>query len=156
MMYEVHLYVPKTGRLTPAMIEWLYDHGQQQDQPEVFWPVRRLKPRALARQIIQLDPALLAVRAPGEDVELHYPHPDIGIVLYLHDRGVILFFPVMAYSAYSRIVLGICYTYIRFLYELAGFWSYDPQLNILSYADDFRSLEETAVLMDAMLPRLLE
>jgi hypothetical protein len=62
----------------------------------------------------------------------------------------------MAYSVYSRVVLGICYTYIRYLYDLAGFWSFDPQLDVLSYADDYMALEATAVLMDKLMPRLLE
>jgi hypothetical protein len=53
------------------------------------------------------------------------------------------------------VVLGICYTYIRYLYDAAGFWSYDPQLNIISFADDFQSLEDTAYLMDQMLPKML-
>ena len=78
-----------------------------------------------------------------------------GIVLYIHDRGIILFFPYMAYSVYSRVVLGICYTYIRYLYDAAGFWSFDPQLDIISYADDFQSIEDTAVLMDRIMPKLL-
>jgi hypothetical protein len=154
-MYEIHLYVPKTGKLTSAMLDWLYEYGQDPKQPELFWPVRRLKPYALARHMLRLDPTLVAIQAPSGDVELHYPHPDMGIVLYLHDRGVIVFFPYMAYSIYSRIVLGICYTYIRHLYDAAGFWSFDPQLNVLSYADDFQSLEDTAFLMDKLMPKLL-
>lgn len=155
MIYEIHLYVPKTGRLTPSMIEWLFEHGQSPDQPEHFWPVRKIKPRALARRLLRLDPTLLAAPGPGEDVELRAPDPKLGITLYLHDRGVILFFPYMAYSVYSRAVLGICYTYIRYLYDIAGFWSFDPQLNVLSFADDFQSLEATALLMDRIVPRLL-
>jgi hypothetical protein len=55
----------------------------------------------------------------------------------------------------ARIVLGICYTYIRYLYDQAGFWSYDPQLNVISYADDYQSIDETADLMEQLLPRLL-
>lgn len=155
MIYEIHLYVPKTGRLTPAMLEWLFEHGQSQDQPETHWPVRKLRPKALARLLLKLDPTLIPVRAPGGDVELHYPNAALGIVLYLHDRGVIIFFPYMSYSVYSRVVLGICYTYIRYLYDAAGFWSFDPQLNVLSFADDYQSLEETALLMDAVVPRML-
>lgn len=154
-MYEIHLYVPKTKRLTANMLEWLMANGQDKHQPEAYWPVRRIKPRALARHILKLDPYLQPLPGPGEDVELHYPNPEMGIVLYVHDRGVILFFPYLAYSVYSRVVLGICYTYIRYLYDAAGFWSYDPQLNIISFADDFQSLEDTAFLMDQMLPRLL-
>lgn len=156
MMYEIHLYVPKGKRLTASMMEWLFENGQRGDQPETFWPVRRLKQRALARHMLKLDPTLVPVAGPGGDIELHYPDEQMGVVLYLHDRGVIVFFPYMAYSVYSRVVLGICYTYIRFLYEAAGFWSYDPQLNVLSYADDFQSIEETAMLMDQMLPRMLK
>lgn len=155
MMYEIHLYVPKTGRLTRAMIEWLYQHGQDPRQPERFWPVRKIKPRALARHLLRLDPTLIPARGPGDDVELHYPDPNIGIVLYVHDRGVILFFPFMAYSVYSRVVLGICHVYIRHLYLAAGFWSYDPQLNSMAHAGEYRSMEETAVLMDLLMPRLL-
>jgi hypothetical protein len=155
MMYEIHLYVPKTGRLTASMMEWLFQYGQSDDQPEAYWPVRKIKPHTLARLLLQLDPTFIPVKGPGDDVELHYPDEQLGIVLYVHDRGVILFFPYMAYGVYSRIVLGICYTYIRFLYDTYGFWSFDPQLNILSFADDFQSIEETAQLMEAMLPRLL-
>jgi hypothetical protein len=155
MMYEIHLYVPKTGRLTPAMIEWLYEHGQDPEQPELFWPVRRLKPHALARHILKLDPYLIPIKGPADDVELHYPDGNMGIVLYLHDRGAIIFFPYMAYSVYSRIVLGICYTYIQHLYQVAGFWSFDPQLNVMSYADQYHSLEDIAVLMDKIMPKLL-
>jgi len=137
------------------MLEWLFQHGQSQGQPEVFWPVRKLKPRALARLMLRLDPTLIPVQGPGNDVELHYPNEHLGVVLYIHDRGVILFFPYMAYSVYSRLVLGICYTYIRYLYDKVGFWSFDPQLNVLSYADDFQSLEDTALLMDRIMPKLL-
>lgn len=154
--YEIHLYVPKAKRLTPAMIDWLFENGQASDQPEAFWPVRKLRPKALARHMLRLDPLLVPVKGPQGDVELHYPDQNIGIVLYLHERGVIIFFPYMSYSVYSRIVLGICYTYIRFLFDAAGFWSFDPQLNVLSYADDFQSIEDTADLMDVMLPRLLK
>ena len=156
MIYEIHLYVPKTGKLTPSMLDWLFQYGVRADQPELFWPVRKLKPKALARLLLRLDNTLLPVQGPGDDVELHFPDERLGIVLYLHDRGVILFFPYMAYSVYSRVVLGICYTYIRYLYDAAGFWSFDPQLNVLSYADDYQSLEDTALLMDAIMPKLLE
>lgn len=156
MIYEIHLYVPKTGTLTPAMLEWLFQHGQSQDQPEMYWPVRKIKPKALSRLMLQLDPQLVPVRGAGNDVELHFPNEQLGIVLYVHERGVILFFPYMAYSVYSRLVLGICYTYIRYLYDQAGFWSYDPQLNVLSYADDFQSIEDTALLMDKIMPKLLD
>lgn len=156
MIYEIHLYVPKTGKLTPTMLEWLFANGQSTTQPEKFWPVRKLKPKALARLMLRLDNALLALPGAGEDVELHFPDERLGIVLYAHDRGLIIFFPYMSYSIYSRIVLGICYTYIRFLYDAAGFWSYDPQLNVLSYADDYQSIEDTAMLMDRIMPKLLE
>ncbi|MBZ0300098.1 MAG: hypothetical protein K8J31_10170 [Anaerolineae bacterium] len=155
MIYEIHLYVPKTGELTPAMMEWLYEHGQESGQPEPFWPVRRIRPHALARRLMRLDATLVPLQGPGDDVELHYPNAELGIVLYLHDRGVILFFPYMAYSIYSRVVLGICYTYIRYLYEVAGFWSFDPQINRFASGDDFGALERTAVLMDQVMPKLL-
>lgn len=155
MIYEIHLYVPKTGKLTPAMLEWLFQNGQSTDQPEGYWPVRKIRQKPLARLMLKLDPTLVPVRGPGDDVELHYPNNELGVVLYIHERGIILFFPYMAYSVYSRIVLGICYTYIRYLYDTVGFWSFDPQLNVLSYADDFQSIEETAWLMDKIMPRLL-
>jgi hypothetical protein len=155
VIYEIHLYVPKTGQLTPSMIEWLMEYGQSVNQPEFFWPVKRLKPKAIARHFLQLDQTLIPVRGPDGTVELRFPSQEIAITLFLHDRGVIIFFPYMAYSVYSRIVLGIVYTYIRFLFDLAGFWSFDPQLNVLSYADDFQSMEETALLMDAIVPKLL-
>ncbi len=155
MIYEIHLYVPKTGKLTTSMLEWLFEFGQSDDQPEEYWPVRKIKTRSLARFLLQLDPDLVPIQGPGGDVELHYPNEQLGIVLYIHDRGVILFFPYMAYGVYSRIVLGICYTYIRYLYDLIGFWSYDPQLEVLSYADDYQTMDETAVLMDKIMPKLL-
>lgn len=155
MIYEIHLYVPKTGKLTPRMLEWLFEHGQSGSQPEKFWPVRRIKPKTLARLMLRLDPELVPMQGPGNDVELHYPNSEIGIVLYIHDRGVVLFFPYMAYSVYSRLVIGIIYTYIRYLYDVAGFWSFDPQLNVLSFADDFQSIEDTAMLMDRVMPRML-
>jgi len=156
MMYEIHLYVPKTGRLTPTMMDWLFEHGQDNSQPEEFWPVRRLKPKSLARHMLKLDPHLQPIQGPEGDIELHYPNEQMGIVLYIHDRGIIIFFPYMAYGVYSRVVLGICYTYIRYLYDAAGFWSFDPQLNIMSYADDFQSIDETAILMDNLIPKLLQ
>lgn len=155
MIYEIHLFVPKTGQLTPSMLEWLLKHGQADNQPEKFWPVRRLKPRALARTLLRLDPKLVAVPGPDNDVELHYPDEQLGIVLYAHARGVIIFFPYMPFGVFSRIVLGICYTYIRHLHDTLGFWSYDLQINVISYADDFQSIEETAALMDHVMPRLL-
>ena len=155
MIYEIHLYAPKTGKLTPSMLKWLFENGESNDQPEDYWPVRRIKPRALARMMLRLDPSLKALQGPGDDVELHYPDEHLGIVLYIHERGMIIFFPYMQYGVFSRIVLGICYTYIRYLYDEGGFWSYDPQLDILSYADDFQSIEDTAILMDQIMPRLL-
>jgi hypothetical protein len=156
MIYEIHLYAPKTNQLTPAMLEWLFEHGQSTDQPEVFWPVKKIRQKALARLMLRLDPTLIPMQGPGNDVELHYPNNELGIVMYIHDRGVILFFPYMAYSIYSRIVIGICYTYIRYLFDAIGFWSYDPQLDVLSFADDFQSIEDTAALMDAVMPKLLQ
>lgn len=153
--YEIQLYAPKTGTLTPAMLDWLFENAQRTDVPEQHWPIRQIKPHTLARLMLRLDPSFIPVQGPGHDVELHYPNEQLGIVLYIHDRGVIVFFPYMAYSVYSRIVLGICYTYIRYLYDEAGFWSFDPQLNIISFADDYQSIEETAILMDKILPRLL-
>jgi hypothetical protein len=155
MIYEIHLYVPKTGKLTPTMLEWLFEYGLSTDQLEAFWPVRKLKPKALARMMLRFDPKLVPVQGPSEDVELHYPDERLGIVFYIHDRGIIIFFPYMADGIFSRIVLGICYVYIRYLFDSAGFWSFDPQLNVLSYADDFQSIEDTARLMDAIMPKLL-
>lgn len=155
MNYEIHLYAPKTGKLTNSMMEWLFENGQRGDVPEAFWPVKKLKPKALARHMLKLDPALKPYQGPGGDIELHYPNEQMGIVLYIHDRGIIIFFPYMAYGIYSRIVLGICYTYIRYLFDAVGFWSFDPQLNLISYADDFESIEDTAIMMDRIMPRLL-
>ncbi len=155
MIYEIHLYVPKTGELTPAMLEWLFANGQQTGHPEAYWPVRKIRPHALARRLLRLDPTLVPVQGPDEDIELHYPNVELGIVMYIHERGVILFFPYMAYGVYSRVVLGICYTYIRYLYEIAGFWSFDPQLNRLSFGGDYGELERTAVLMDRVMPKML-
>ncbi len=155
MNYEIHLYAPKTGKLTPSMMDWLFENGQDGHQPEAFWPVKKLKTKALARYMLRLDPSLVPYQGPGNDIELHFPNTNMGIVLYIHDRGVIIFFPYMSYSIYSRIVLGICYTYIRYLFDAVGFWSFDPQLNIISYADDFQSMEDTAMLMDSIMPKLL-
>lgn len=156
MLYEIHLYVPKGKRLTPTMLEWLFENAQDANQPEHYWPVHRIRQKALARHLLRLDPTLQPVQGPDGDVELHYPDEHMGIILYVYSRGVIIFFPFMAYSVYSRIVLGICYTYMRFLYDAAGFWSFDPQLNVISFADDYQSLEETAMLMDQIMPRLLQ
>jgi len=154
-IYEIHLYVPKRGVLTPNALRWLFENGQRTDVPEAHWPVQKIKPRALARLLLRLDPTLTAAPGPGDDVELHFPDERLGIVLYAHDRGLILFFPYMVYSVYSRVVLGIIYTYIRFLYDMLGFWSYDPQLDLISYADDYQSIEETAMMMDEIMPKLL-
>lgn len=155
MIYELHLYAPKRPRLTGAALEWLFENGQRDDQPEEFWPVRKVDPRGLARHLLRLDPYLIPVQGPGDDVELHYPDERLEIVLYTHDRGLIIFFPYMVYSVYSRVVLGIVYSYVRHLYDTKGFWSYDPQLNIISYADDYQSIEDTAILMDEIMPKLL-
>ncbi|MCC6614330.1 MAG: hypothetical protein IT320_12690 [Anaerolineae bacterium] len=155
MRYEIHLYVPKTGRLTPRMMEWLFRHGQTENVPEPHWPVRKLNPRALARLLLKLDPSLIASPGRGQDVELRFPMPQVDLSLYIHDRGVIIFFPYTV-DTLLRVVLGIVYTYIRYLYDTAGFWSFDPQLNILSYADDFQSIDETAALMESLLPKMIE
>ena len=155
MNYEIHLYAPKTNKLTTSMMEWLFENGQDIEQPEAFWPVKKLKPKALARYMLRLDPSLIPYKGPGNDIELHFPNANMGIVLYIHDRGIIIFFPYMSYSIYSRIMLGICYTYIRYLFDAVGFWSFDPQLNVISYADDFQSIEDTAMLMDSIMPKLL-
>jgi hypothetical protein len=117
--------------------------------------VHKIRQRVMARLLLRLDPNLIPVQGPGDDVELHYPDERLGVVLYVHERGVIVFFPYMAYSVYARVVLGIVYTYVRFLYDTLGFWSYDPQLDLISYADDYQSLEETAVMMDEIMPKLL-
>jgi hypothetical protein len=153
-MYEIHLYVPKTGKLTASMLTWLFEHGQDYHQPEAFWPVRKLDPKALARVLLNLDPTLIPQQGANGGVELYYPKRELGLVLYTHERGLIVLFPYMG-SLLARIVLGISYTYMRFLYDAAGFWSYDPQLNVISYADDYQSIDETARLMDELMPRLL-
>ncbi len=154
MRYEIHLYVPKTGRLTPKMMEWLFEHGQSFEFEERYWPVRKINPRALARMLLRLDPSLIAVPGRSEDVELRFPMPQLDLSLYVHDRGVIIFFPYTV-DTLLRVVLGVVYTYIRFLYDMAGFWSYDPQLNVLSYADDFQSIDETVALMESLLPKMI-
>lgn len=136
------------------MVMWLYAHSADTSQPEQYWPVRQIRPKTLARFLLRLDPSLRPALNDDGTIELRYPHPDIDITLRVHDRGVIILFP-FAGSLLARIILGIAYTYIRYLYEQGGFWSYDPQLRVLSYADDFQSIEETARLMDDLLPRLL-
>jgi hypothetical protein len=153
-MYEIHLYVPKTGRLTPSMLSWLYENGSSESQPEKYWPVRKLNPKALARVLLTLDPSLQPFPLEGGAVELRYPHEALNITLIAHERGMIIHFPY-ASSILIRIILGICYTYIRYLYDTLGFWSYDPQLRVLSYADDFESIDETARRMDELLPKML-
>lgn len=154
MEYLIHLVVPKTGRLTPAMLEWAFTNDGVANKPELFHPFRKIKPKALALLLLQLDASLVPEPGEGEDVILYYPMRELGIRLYIHERGIALTFPLMG-SMLARIVLGICYTYIRFLYEQAGFWSYDPQLNVISYADDYQSIDETASLLDSLMPRLL-
>ncbi len=153
--YVIHLVVPKTGALTPAMLDWAFRHSGDPRQPEAHHPFRRLKPKALARALLALDPTLIPEQGEdGESVLLHYPMRQLSVSLLLHDRGVLIRFPLMGGSL-IRIVLGIIYVYIRYLYDQAGFWSYDPQLNVISYADDYQSIDETAALMEAWLPRLL-
>ncbi|MCS7072417.1 MAG: hypothetical protein NZM00_13000 [Anaerolinea sp.] len=154
MDYQIHLYAPKTGKLTPAMIEWLRDHWGSADQPELFWPVKQIRPKALARLLLQLDSTLIPGLLEGGVVELRSPLEMLNLRLQIHDRGVLILFPYMG-GMLVQLVLRVCYTYIRYLYEEGGFWSYDPQLNVISYADDYRSIDETAALMDAILPRLL-
>lgn len=154
MDYTIHLVAPKTGSLTPSMLEWLFQNASNPYQPESYFPVRKINTKALARVLLRLDPSLIP--EPGEDdgVILNYPLQELGIRLVIHNRGLMVLFPYMG-GTLARIVLGICYTYIRFLYDQAGFWSYDPQLNVISYADDYQSIDETADLMEMLLPRLL-
>jgi hypothetical protein len=155
LLYQIHLYVPKTGKLTPSMIDWLYQHGTSTDQPEVFWPVRKLRTAQVARIILNFDPTLLPEPGADGDVTLHYPLAEVGLRLYIHTRGVIVLFPFTG-GMLARVILGIAYTYIRFLSEQGGFWSFDPQLNTLLFTDDLRTLDETAELMESVLPKLLE
>ena len=154
MDYIIHLVAPKTRKLTPAMLEWLFRNGNDSRQPEVFFPVRKINQKALARVLLKLDPSLMPEQGDGSDVILIYPMQELGIRLYIHKRGLMVQFPYMG-GTLARIVLGISYTYIRFLYDQAGFWSYDPQLNVISYADDYQSIDETADLMEQLLPRML-
>lgn len=154
MDYTIHLVAPKTGTLTPAMIEWLFQYAGDPRQPEIYFPVRRINPKALARVLLRLDPSLIPELDEEGGIILHYPLTELGIRLLIHKRGLMLMFPYMG-GTLARIVLGINYTYIRYLYEQAGFWSYDPQLNLISYADDYQSIDETADLMETLLPRLL-
>lgn len=155
MIYEIHLYAPKTGKLTPAMLDWLFQNGQRTDVPEKHWPVRMIRPKAMARLLLRFDKTLRPVQGPGGDVELHYRDANLDLIMYAHDRGLILFFPYTAYNPLTRVVLGICYVYIRYLYDAANFWSYDPQLDVISYADDFQSIDDTVRLMDKLAPKLL-
>jgi hypothetical protein len=154
MDYSIHLVAPKAGKLTPAMLEWLFKNAGDSRQPEAFYPVRKINPKALARVLFQLDPSLIPEQGENDTVILRYPMPELGISMVIHRRGMIISFPYMG-GMLARIVLGIVYTYIRFLYDQAGFWSYDPQLNVISYADDYQSIDETADLMEQLLPRLL-
>ena len=154
MDYSIHLVAPKAGKLTPAMLEWLFKNAGDSRQPEAFFPVRKINPKALARVLFQLDPTLIPEQDENDTVILRYPMPELGISMVIHKRGMIISFPYMG-GMLARIVLGIVYTYIRFLYDQAGFWSYDPQLNVISYADDYQSIDETADLMEQLLPRLL-
>ncbi len=152
--YAIHLFAPKTGKLTPSMLEWLMQHANDPTQPETYFPVRQIKPYALARILLKLDPSLIPEQVDSENVVLHYPMRDLNIRLYIHPRGVIVLLPLAA-STLARIMLGISYTYIRYLFEQCGFWSFDPQLNVISYADDYQSIDEAAALMEQLLPRLL-
>jgi hypothetical protein len=154
MDYIIHLVAPKTGQLTPRMLEWLFTYANDPAQPEAYFPVRKINPKALARVLLKLDPSLVPEQGENGSVILNYPMTDLGIRVFIHSRGLMLEFPYMG-GMLARIVLGICYTYIRFLYDQAGFWSYDPQLNVISYADDYQSIDETAELMEQLLPRLL-
>ena len=138
MNYEIHLYAPKTGKLTTTMMEWLFEHGQEANKPEAFWPVKKLKTKALARHMLRLDPTLIPYKGPGTDIELHFPNTNMGIVLYIHDRGIIIFFPYMSYGIYSRIVLGICYTYIRYLFDAVGDWI----INTFSSPEQFENVKQ--------------
>lgn len=154
MDYAIHLFAPKTGRLTPSMLEWLIHHAADTTQPEAHFPVRKLKPYALARILLKLDPSLIPEQVDGGNVILHYPIRDLGIRLMIHDRGLVVLLPIAA-STLARIMLGISYTYIRYLFEEGGFWSFDPQLNVISYADDYQSIDEAAEFMEQLLPKLL-
>jgi len=153
MDYTIHLVAPKTGKLTPSMLEWLFKHGGEPNHPEMYYPVRKLNPKALARVMLALDPTLIPEEADGY-VVLNYPMPELGVRMYVHPRGIMIMFPYMG-GMLAHIVLHICYIYIRFLYDHAGFWSFDPQLNVISYADDYQSIDETAALMEELLPKLL-
>jgi hypothetical protein len=155
MHYLIHLVAPKGDRLTPRMVEWLAEHGGDATQPEAWIPVRRLKIKPLARALLRFDPTLQPEQGEHGAVLLRYPAPELDLALLIHERGVIVRFPWMG-SLLAQIVLRICHTYIQFLYQRAGFWSYDPQLNLISYAGDFETIDEIAALMEEWMPRLLD
>ena len=154
MHYLIHLVAPKGARLTPKMVEWLTAHSGDPLQPEAFIPVRKLRVKALARALLHFDPTLIPEQGPDGAVLLRYPAPELDLALLIHERGVIVRFPWMG-SLLAQIVLRICHTYIQFLYQRAGFWSFDPQLNLISYAGDFETIDEQVRLMEAWLPRML-
>jgi hypothetical protein len=152
--YHIHLFAPKRERLTPKMIEWLFQFGGDPMQPEAYFPVRRIVPLALARMLVTFDPKLIP--EPAENgVILRYPAPELGLAMLIHERGVVIAFPYMG-SLLAQIVLRITHVYIRILYEQANFWSYDPQLNLISHAGDFATIDEQVQLMESWLPKLLE
>lgn len=155
MHYLIHLVAPKGERLTPKMVEWLAAHSGDRTQPEAYIPVRRLRIKPLARALLRFDPTLLPEQGEDGAVLLRYPAPELDLGLLIHERGVIVRFPWMG-SLLAQIVLRICHTYIQFLYQRAGFWSFDPQLNLISYAGDFETIDEIVALMEQWLPRLLE
>ena len=138
------------------MVEWIYEYGDDTSSPEIHWPVRRLKVKKLARTLLQLDPEFVPLEGPQGDVELHHQDKRLGVITYLHSRGVIIFFPYMAYSVYSRAVLGICFTYIRLLAQLGNFWCYDPQLNAIFPAEQPDAIDLVARMMDASLPKQMQ
>jgi hypothetical protein len=155
MHYLIHLVAPKGEQLTPKMVEWLAQHGGDPLQPEAYIPVRKLKIKPLARALLRFDPTLIPEQGDDGAVLLRYPAPELDLALLIHERGVIVRFPWMG-SLLAQIVLRICHTYIQFLYQRAGFWSYDPQLNLISYAGDFETVDEIAALMELWLPKLLD
>ena len=154
MHYLLHLVAPKGGRLTPKMVDWLTAHSGDPNQPEAYIPVRKLKVKALARALLAFDPTLIPEQGPDGSVLLRYPAPELDLALLIHERGVILRFPWMG-SLLAQIVLRIGYTYILFLYQRTGFWSYDPQLKVIAHAGDFRTIDEIVALMEAWLPKML-
>lgn len=154
MHYLIHLVVPKGPHLTPRMVEWLSVHGGDAAQPEAWIPVRRLKIKPLARALLRFDPMLLPEQGADGSVLLRYPAPELDLALLIHERGVIVRFPWMG-SLLAQIILRICHAYIQFLYQRAGFWSYDPQINLISCAGDFETIDEIVALMEEWMPRLL-